>query len=224
MSKSITEKVKAVEKQNRLVIENLIDAVWVVDAATLKYEYVTPSIQRICGYTSEELINKTVFDRFPKDSFKKCLELLAEDLRGNGCGKRVPKSVEIELVHKNGDTYWAELRAKLVEDSQGASKLVGVIRDISGRKKAELALDRQNRKLAEALADKERLLEEIKVLHKMLPICSSCKRIRHDDGKWWPLEAYIREHTDSDFTHTICPDCRDVLYPDLKENPEAEKN
>jgi hypothetical protein len=70
--------------------------------------------------------------------------------------------------------------------------------------------------LAAALAEKERLLKEMKILKALLPICSGCRRIRDDYGKWWPLELYVREHTDSSFSHTICPDCKDVIYPDLR--------
>ena len=109
------------------------------------------------------------------------------------------------------------MKAKLVEDPDAPLKIVGISRDITEKKRAEQQLKNQNIKLIEALADKEKLLKEIKVLQELLPICSGCKRIRDDDGKWWPLESYVRAHTDSDFTHTICSDCKDVFYPELKK-------
>jgi hypothetical protein len=49
----------------------------------------------------------------------------------------------------------------------------------------------------------------------LLPICSGCKRIRDESGKWWPLDAYVKARTEAEFTHTICSDCKDVFYPDL---------
>ena len=101
-----------------------------------------------------------------------------------------------------------------MEEPGSPLKIVGVTRDITARKRAELRLEEQNRKLTDALAEKERLLKEIKVLQSLLPICSGCKRIRDDDGKWWPLDAYVQAHTDSEITHTICPDCKDVFFPD----------
>ncbi len=48
---------------------------------------------------------------------------------------------------------------------------------------------------------------EIRVLNGLLPICSSCKKIRDDKGYWEQLEIYIRENTDAEFTHGYCPDC-----------------
>lgn len=63
---------------------------------------------------------------------------------------------------------------------------------------------------------KDRAPEQIRVLHGILPICSSCKKIRNDHGSWVQLEAYITEHSEASFSHGICPDCTKKLYPDLK--------
>jgi len=67
-----------------------------------------------------------------------------------------------------------------------------------------------------------RMLLEIKnTLHGLLPICSSCKKIRHADGdphdpaSWSTVEKFISAKTAADFTHSICPDCLKKLYPDL---------
>ena len=106
---------------------------------------------------------------------------------------------------------------RLLEETGSPLKIVGVIRDITAKKIAELQLEEQNRKLAEALAEKEQLLEEVKVLQGLLPICGACKRIRDDAGKWWPLDLYVEEHTDTALTHTVCPDCKDILFSDLKK-------
>jgi YesN/AraC family two-component response regulator len=54
----------------------------------------------------------------------------------------------------------------------------------------------------------------IKTLHGILPICSSCKKIRDDKGSWTRIEAYISEHTDVEFSHGICSECTEKLYPD----------
>jgi len=71
------------------------------------------------------------------------------------------------------------------------------------------ALNDSNNKLKEALA-------EIRHLKDMTPICSSCKNIRDEEGCWHQLESYILEHTGSKFSHGICPECREKLYPDAK--------
>lgn len=58
-------------------------------------------------------------------------------------------------------------------------------------------------------------LEEIRTLRGILPICAHCKQIRSDKGVWVQLEKYIREHSEADFTHSICPTCLLLHYPEF---------
>ena len=57
------------------------------------------------------------------------------------------------------------------------------------------------------------LVEENKRLHGFLPICANCKKIRDDAGYWHQVEAYITAHAEVEFSHGICPECREKLYP-----------
>jgi len=56
-------------------------------------------------------------------------------------------------------------------------------------------------------------LTKVKVLQGILPVCARCKKIRDVKGNWHAMEAYIREHSDADFTHGVCPECLNKLYP-----------
>ena len=60
-------------------------------------------------------------------------------------------------------------------------------------------------------------LEHVRTLSGMLPICSYCKKIRDDKGYWNQLEVYLSEHSDTEFTHSICPDCAAKVIKDLPE-------
>jgi hypothetical protein len=64
--------------------------------------------------------------------------------------------------------------------------------------------------LAQALSEG---LESVKTLKGLLPICASCKKIRDDQGYWNQLEIYIREHSEADFSHGLCPECVKKFYP-----------
>lgn len=57
-------------------------------------------------------------------------------------------------------------------------------------------------------------LDEIKTLSGFLPICASCKKIRDDRGYWNEVEKYISEHTGAEFSHGLCPECAEKLYPE----------
>jgi hypothetical protein len=51
-------------------------------------------------------------------------------------------------------------------------------------------------------------MAEIKTLHGLLPICAWCKKVRDDSGYWSRIEEYVSAHTQAEFSHGICPDCR----------------
>lgn len=61
----------------------------------------------------------------------------------------------------------------------------------------------------------ETALNNIKTLQGMLPICSHCKKIRDDKGYWNQIESYIRDHSEAEFSHSICPECAKRFYPEL---------
>jgi hypothetical protein len=60
-------------------------------------------------------------------------------------------------------------------------------------------------------------LDDVKKLSGLLPICSSCKNIRNDEGYWEQVEKYIKERSEADFSHGICPQCAKKLYPEIYE-------
>ena len=74
--------------------------------------------------------------------------------------------------------------------------------------KVEKALLNQRNELQKALS-------EIKTLSGLLPICASCKKIRDDKGYWNQIELYIRDHTEAEFSHGLCPICAENLYGDF---------
>ena len=66
--------------------------------------------------------------------------------------------------------------------------------------------------LSKTMKALQQALKKIKKLNGLIPICSSCKKIRDDKGYWNLLEAYIEEHSDAFFSHGICPECSEKLY------------
>lgn len=67
----------------------------------------------------------------------------------------------------------------------------------------------------------ERALDEVKILEGMLPICSSCKKIRTPDNQWHIIENYIKDRTDATFTHGMCPDCAVKFYGRTFAGPDT---
>jgi hypothetical protein len=78
-------------------------------------------------------------------------------------------------------------------------------------------------KREEAVKEREQALEEVKILRGSLPICSYCKKIRNDTGAWTQMEAYIRDHSEAEFSHGLCPDYAKKVYQELLEGKEPEE-
>ena len=113
--------------------------------------------------------------------------------------------------------YWLALRPlaqrMLIKqselESEVESKTAALQTELTARKQAEEEKDQLIRDLEDAL-------KQIKQLGGLLPICASCKKIRDDQGYWRQVEDYISTHSEAEFTHGICPECRKKLYPELK--------
>jgi hypothetical protein len=64
----------------------------------------------------------------------------------------------------------------------------------------------------------ETALSEVKTLEGLLPICAHCKKVRDDTGYWNQIEAYLSDHADARFTHSVCPQCLEEHYPEFVEH------
>lgn len=125
-------------------------------------------------------------------------------------------------------------------DSKEGKFLIALLRDVTKRKQAESEIKRHMLELEDTVAERtrqykvaneelkteisnrkeiQRKLEEalakVKQLSGFLPICSSCKKIRDDQGFWKAVESYIGDHSEAEFTHSVCPECAKILYPEL---------
>ncbi len=94
-----------------------------------------------------------------------------------------------------------------------------------------IALDQTNNKRTAAEKEREALIAElskalanIKTLKGLLPICASCKKIRDDKGYWEQIETYVRDHSEANFSHSICPDCMKKLYPEFYKDVDDDSN
>ena len=120
------------------------------------------------------------------------------------------RPVMTEHVHydRDGTARGMEVHCFPIFDGEGRMvQMIEYCVDISERKQA--AAEREK-----LIIDLQGALLEVKTLSGLLPICSTCKKIRDDSGYWNNLETYISSHSDAEFSHGICPECAQKLYPD----------
>ena len=141
------------EKRFRLLAENMIDIIWTSDL-TLVNTYVSPSIERVLGFTVEERKKQTLDQMVTPDSFQELYERLPEKLpwekRDDSDPNRFIK-VDVEYYRKDGSTIWMENIIKAIRDSDNnIIELLGVSRDITDRKTAEIERGRLEEKLQQS--------------------------------------------------------------------------
>ena len=104
----------------------------------------------------------------------------------------------------------------ILQEANNYGKLI-ILRDITERKSVE-----QERE--QLVIELQGVLQEVKELSGLLPICASCKKIRDDGGYWHEVESYVMTHTKAQFSHGICPECRNKLYPEFPREKGASKD
>jgi hypothetical protein len=86
-----------------------------------------------------------------------------------------------------------------------------IIKILAKLENTEKILQKENGKYLKAL-------QKVNQLSGLLPICANCKKIRDEKGSWKPIEIYISDKSDAQFSHSMCPSCTSSLYPNLKHN------
>ncbi len=114
---------------------------------------------------------------------------------------------------------YATLRARTEELAAANRQL-----EENGRQLSD-ALEERNREAEEKgrlIRELEAALSKVRTLSGLLPICASCKNIRDDQGYWTQMEAYISQHSEAEFSHSMCPPCARKLYPEVYARISAE--
>jgi len=156
------------------------------------FKRLNPAWERALGFSREELYSKPMFEFVHPEDRERTRD---QNLRVRTGGQAL--AFENRYVCKNGAYKWLLWNATPDVDHQ---VIYSVARDITERKQAEEEREQLLRELRAALT-------EVKELQAILPICSYCKSIRDDDNYWRSVDGYISLHTNTRFTHSICPTC-----------------
>jgi len=141
--------------------------------------------------------------------------------------------VYLEEVH----AQFAEISRELIFISASIMTLIVLLSfaiiyhglsEVNRRRLAEKELEQYYEHLEELVDQRTRelttALSEVRMLSGLLPICASCKKIRDDQGYWNQIESYIQRYSQAKFSHGICPECIQKLYPGFDEEEEGEEN
>jgi PAS domain S-box-containing protein len=187
------------------IVESSDDAIYGVklDGTVVSWN---SSAERLYGFRAGEIIGRNVSILYPDERLDELIDTIERIKRGDHVGRS-----ETGRVRKGGRQVPVSVTVSPMKSAEG--KIMGasvIARDITNRKRDEQDRLKLIQELTEALV-------RAKTLAGLLPICSSCKRIRDDQGYWQQVEAYISEHSDAVFTHGICPECFMVARAEVKK-------
>ena len=162
--------------------------------------------EQMFGHTEQEVLAQPVAVLIPRDRPNEMAGVFEKFKQGEHTQR-----YETVRVRKDGKYLTVSLTISPVKDASG--KIIGassIARDITERKKEEAERLQLIQELTNAL-------QRVKTLTGLLPICAACKKIRDDRGYWQSVEVYIRDHSDAEFSHSICPECM------ARQAPEAAR-
>jgi PAS domain S-box-containing protein len=205
ISRDITER-KEAERQVQLlgqIVRQMRDAVILTSGdRKSRIRYVNDAFSEIYGYNEDEVLGKPSWILFAGDEEerKRISAERREAIVRTGEGR-----LEYRDRRKDGSIFWVSNTLSVI-DVEGTRYDLGIVRDITARKQAEEKLDSAVQELQVALA-------KVRTLSGLLPICANCNKIRDDQGYWQDVAVYVAQHSEAEFSHGICPDCKRELYP-----------
>ena len=160
-------------------------------------------------YKYQDLDSGVVKDVIGRQGLNDIRDKLREETQKTGILEAVYK-----ISHGENGAIWLKDMASLeIYDKDEICLSLGFLMDVSKEMEVEEERERLVIELQEALG-------KVKKLSGLLPICSSCKKVRDDKGYWQEVEEYMRDHFEADFRHGICPDC---VEKEIKEFEQLDK-
>lgn len=189
------------EERFRLMVENSHDIMTIRDADG-KVRYTSPSISRIMGYTQEQMVGSTGFELVHPEERSTVENAMKEFWRNPGARG----AIQFRARHATGSWVSLEVVAYNLLDDPAVRGVVINGRDISQRKPEDSSKDQM-------IAELQHTIANAKTLTGVLSICASCKKIQEGEN-WRQIEAYIRDRSQVEFTHGMCPECTCLWYPE----------
>jgi len=208
------------EKNNTTDFKNLMEGLdnqifWEIKLPEFTWEYVSPSVEKLRGYTVEEATRRSLEETLTIESFQIVSEKIRNELLSQVNGKD-KQTLKLEHFCKDGSTKWFSVEISVVRKNGKPIKIIGASQNIENQEQRLIALEKKTKQL-------KKYAVKMNKLRKIIPICASCKKIRRDDNSWEQLESYISRHHPIDFSHGIYEDCTKKLYPELYDPEDFKK-
>lgn len=146
------------EKKFRIITENLEDVIWITDIESKKITYVSPSIEKLLGYSVEEALD-VPFNKDPKvnESYLSTQQEINKII--NSGDNNVNRRFEYQIPNKKGVQVWVETIVRIISENNKPKELLGITRNIEERKKVSIKLQKYSDKLEKLTYEKDRFIQ-----------------------------------------------------------------
>jgi diguanylate cyclase (GGDEF)-like protein/PAS domain S-box-containing protein len=136
--KQMEEELRIREQHYRMLAENAFDVIWTIDLATGRYTYVSPSVERMRGYSTEEVMQQTLADVLTPSSLQQAQHAINQLML---TGELLKRHWEMEQPCKDGSVIWTDIVVTVMRDESGAPReIMGITRDITEQRRLREAL------------------------------------------------------------------------------------
>jgi PAS domain-containing protein len=214
MFKNLLQQIERIKKEWESTADSLSELVFLIDkkghiirANRVVERWGVGSVANIRGRKIHDILHPGCVD--PACIFETYLPLVWEKLAQD-------RTIRWEFADRVLKRYLSvKFRpiSAIIEEEKKISFTVVVINDITNFKRKE----KEREKLVHELQNS---LSSTRILRGLLSICASCKKIRDNKGSWNQIEAYIRDHSEAEFSHGICPECMKKLYGNIADEED----
>lgn len=206
------------------ILDFLPDPTWVVDRQG-RITHWNQAMERLTKIPAAQVLGKGEYEHalFLYGERRPCLIdlMLKHDPEGESRYQNLERRGDMlvtseSFLPKLGEAglYVAGSTTCLLDEQGQVSGAIETLRDVTEARRGQQEREKLIRELTAALA-------KVHTLKGLIPICSHCKKIRHDQGYWQQLETFLSEHAEVEFSHGICPECLEKYYQDFK-HPSME--
>ena len=183
------------------------DLIWAMDLKG-NYKYCTPSILTIRGFSPEEILSRNMLEDVHPDERKKMKKIYFKAMQTIKYKGSLPThKLRTKVFSKSGQIIWLDVVIDYFSNKEKKIEgFLGIGRDIT-------ELVKKEKETQTLLENQQKALNEVKLLQGLLPICSSCKKVKTSDGYWTAIDEYLSTHRLIDVSHGLCDECLLKIYP-----------
>lgn len=212
------EALKASEERYRLLAENMADVIWLVDIEKMKLIYISPSIERLRGYTPEEVMQQDWEQMVSPESMEKVRAVIPERVRAYlaGATDAISQVHEIEQPRRDGSRVWTEIVSTMFGDAATGVYLLGVSRDITDRyfiEQKHQAADAAAHQRAEQLIMIHEIMKQVAAVLDMDTVLTRAAHLIHEKFNYHHVGIFLWDEKQAALVMRTRAGSFDRLFP-----------